>query len=153
MNKFMIQRFEVLFSKILERRLLPFIEEHVFDIMDEKNFTHYYREEQIENEVFIRPIFDISFYDLIIVSLIINELSNPEFMKETGLDIMPIKNAEFFMWLQKYVVEKNILFHIMTTDPETNQKVELTFYVMLILDYRKITREGYELLLKNPLEK
>lgn len=153
MNKFLIQRFEVLFSKILKRRLLPFIEEHVFDIMNEKNFTHYYREEQVCSKVYIRPIFDITCYDLVIIAIIINELSNPEFMKETGLDMMPLKMDEFFTWLKTYVMEKNILFHIMTDDPNTKQKVELTFYITLVLDYRKITREGYELLLKNPLEK
>lgn len=153
MNKFLIQRFEVLFSKILKRRLLPFIEEHVFDIMNEKNFTHYYREEHVGDKVYIRPIFDITCYDLVIIAIIINELINPEFMKETGLDMIPIKNAEFFTWLKNYVIEKNILFHIMTTDPDTKQEVELTFYIMLNLDYRKITREGYDLLLKNPLEK
>ena len=85
-NKIKHSRFETIFWKIFEKRIFPFISEFVFEIMNEKNFIHYYKEETIDGEKYIRPLYDISNYDFIIISLIVFELENTEFIKENHLE-------------------------------------------------------------------
>lgn len=146
-NALDVGRFTNIFEKILNNRIVPFVEEYVFDIMCSDNFTSYYKEEIYNGKTLIRPVFELSKYDLVIMCLIVNELNNPEFIKEMHLDIIPINNEVFFKWLQSYLYDHNILFHITHHDNETGEDIDIAFYCMLMLEYTKITRQGYELLL------
>lgn len=146
-GKMDIDRFKTIFSRILNKRIVPFVEEHVLEILDNRNFTGYYKNETIGDQTFIRPIFGLEIFDLPILGLIVYELNNPEFKKELHIDILPVNERFFFLWLRLYLQEKKLLFHIMYKDPKTNEETELTFYGMLELNYSDITRRGYEYLL------
>lgn len=137
-NKIKHSRFETIFWKIFEKRIFPFISEFVFEIMNEKNFTHYYKEETLDGEKYLRPLYDISNYDFIIISLIVFELENTEFIKENNLDIIPINTQAFLLWLQSFIYDQQILVRINANDPDTNEPVMYSFFVMFFPNYEKI---------------
>ena len=64
-GKMDIDRFKTIFSCILNKRIVPFVEEHVLEILDNKNFTGYYKNETIGDQTFIRPIFGLEIFDLL----------------------------------------------------------------------------------------
>ena len=137
-NKIKHSRFETIFWKIFEKRIFPFISEFVFEIMNGKNFPHYYKEETLDGEKYLRPLYDISNYDFIIISLIVFELENTESIKENNLDIIPINTQEFLLWLQSFIYDQQILVRINTNNPDTNEPVMYSFFVMFFPNYDKI---------------
>lgn len=147
LSKMDIDRFKTIFERILNKRIVPFVSEHVLEILDNKNFTGYYKNETVGNQTLIRPIFDLEMFDLPIIGLIVYELHNPEFQKELHMDILPLNEKVFFLWLRIFLQERKLLFHIMYKDSKTNEETELVFYCMLSLNYADITRRGYEYLL------
>ena len=106
--------------------------------MNEKNFTHYYKEETLDGEKYLRPLYDISNYDFIIISLIVFELENEEFIKENNLDIIPINIQAFLLWLQSFIYDQQILVRINSNNPDTNEPVMYSFFVMFFPNYEKI---------------
>lgn len=137
-NEVKKSRYESIFWKIFEKRIFTFISEFVFEIMDDKNFTHYYKEEIIDGDKYLRPLYDISNYDFIIISLIVFELQNPDFIKENHLDIIPINTQAFLLWLRSFIYDQQILVRINAINPDTNEPVVYSFFIMFFPNYDKI---------------
>jgi len=139
-------RFKKILERIINTRIVPLIKESIVNIMTPEYFTEYYKEEIVDGHSYMRPVFNLSSYDVIITCLIIDELNNVDFVKEMNLINKPIDKIEFLKWIQLYLCTHDILFHIYTKK-DNDEPVILTFYGSIIIDYRKVTRIGYEFLL------
>lgn len=127
--------FENIFGYLINERIIPFIEGHFQNVMKLISFDGYYKEEVGLDGNYIRPIFDLSQLDLVLIGIMINELEKDDvknkFLKQEDNFF---SYDTFFPWINEYMKRKFILCYIYPNDNE-----EYVFFARFQLDFVKIT--------------
>ncbi len=150
-------RYVPLIEYVLRKRIVPLVEHQREFIMREENFTHSYMDESKINSVdgarSIRPVFDISYLDFIIIGLFVNEMNNEECKKIFNLNRKPIDFSILLLFIQAYFKDNTVLFKIPGKD-ENGENILYAFFGKLIIDKEAIKQKlnHYINEINNPLE-
>lgn len=139
--------FEFIFEYVLRKRIVSFIDKYLESILDEKNFTHLYREEVDGENVNIRPIYDVSDYAFHFIALLIDEFESEEFKNKFYMEYLPSWKKNFFLWLKLYLETRNLKFIIKRKNLHTDKYTTYIFFTQMTIDYPKIINDFYEQIL------
>lgn len=150
-------RYVPLIEYVLRKRIVPLVEHQREFIMREENFTHSYMDEykidSVDGARSIRPVFDISYLDFIIIGLFVNEMNNEECKKIFNLNRKPMDFSILLLFIQAYFKDNTVLFKIPGKD-ENGENILYAFFGKLIIDKESIKQKlnRYINKINNPLE-